>query len=237
MRVAASALPTAGVVAAAVLTAACGGGGGPDFSHESATKILTATAADMEALKTLRMSGQLVTGGRTIRFDLQLTTHGDCRGTFRLPGGTAQVIASGGESWMRPDRSLWRKEVGGRPPAAEKRLGGKWVAMPPTSGLTSVCELDGFLDQLKHHGRDRQGSVHVVGTARVAGQDTVRVEDAGRRGGSTNGWISASDPHYLLKLQVSGSRGGTVTFSDFDSDVTITPPAPADVAPLKAPER
>ena len=95
MRAHSSALRKAGLAAGAVvLLAGCGGRGAEDrsdFGKDSATDILTAAATDMQALKTVRMAGRIEASGQQIGFDLQLTTQGDCQGTFKVGDGSAQI--------------------------------------------------------------------------------------------------------------------------------------------------
>jgi hypothetical protein len=239
MHVQSSALRKTGLAAGVVvLLAGCGGrgaGDGSDFSKESATDILTAAATDMQALKTVRMAGRIEASGQQIGFDLQLTTQGDCQGTFKVGDGSARIIASGGDSWMKPDHEFWTMQAGRQASQIEGLVGDKWVAIPADSSLSSVCDLDSFLDKIKDPGNDKKSSATVVGTDTVAGHDAVQVRDMGRGDDKTDGWVSADDPHYLLKLEVTGSGGGTVTFSDFDSDVTIKAPDPSDVVDLSRP--
>jgi hypothetical protein len=231
MRSRTSVLRTARLAATVVLLSGCGGGGS-DFSDEPAADILKATTTDMQALDSVRMAGEIEASGRQVGFDLELTTQGDCQGTFRLENGSARIIASGGNAWMKPDHAFWAAQAGARAGQIERLVGDKWVAIPSSSGLTDVCDLDAFLDKIKDPGQDQAASVTVVGTDRVAGQHAVRVRDTGKDDDRTDGWIATDDPHYLLKLEVTGSGGGTVTFSDFDADVTVEPPAASDVADL-----
>ena len=153
---------------AAVLLAGCGGTGrrsdASDFSQESATDILKAAATDMQALKTVRMAGQIEASGEQIGFDLQLTTQGDCQGTFKVGDGSAQIIASGGDSWMKPDHEFWTMQAGGQAAQIEGLVGDKWVAIPAQSGLSSVCDLDRFLAKIKDPGNGKASSATVVGT-------------------------------------------------------------------------
>jgi len=239
MRAQGAALRNAGLMACvAVLLAGCGGAGGAggsDFSQESATDILKAAATDMQALTTVRMAGQIQASGQQIGFDLQLTTHGDCQGTFEVGDGSAQIIASGGDAWMKPDDRFWTMQAGRQAPQIEGLVGDKWVAIPSDSGLSSVCDLDSFLAKIKDPGDDNASSSSVVGTDTVAGRAAVQVRDKGKGDDSTDGWVATDDPHYLLKLEVAGSGGGTVTFSDFDADVTIKAPDPSDVVDLHKP--
>ena len=185
MRAQGSALRRAGLAAgAAVLLAGCGGRGAEatrsDFSKESATDILKAAATDMQALKTVRMAGQIEASGEQIGFDLQLTTQGDCQGTFKVGDGSAQIIASGGDSWMKPDHAFWTMQAGGQAAQIEGLVGDKWVAIPAESGLSSVCDLDSFLAKIKDPGNGKESSATVVGTDRVAGHDAVQVRDTGK---------------------------------------------------------
>jgi hypothetical protein len=98
-----------------------------------------------------------------------------------------------------------------------------------------VCDLDSFLAKIKDPGNDKASSSTVVGTDTVAGQAAVQVRDKGKGDDRTDGWVATDGPHYLLKLEVAGSGGGTVTFSDFDADVTIKAPDPSDVVDLHQP--
>jgi hypothetical protein len=223
MRAQGASLRNAGLKACvAVLLAGCGGAGsgGSDFSQESATDILKAAATDMQALTTVRMAGQIEASGQQIGFDLQLTTQGDCQGTFEVGDGSAQIIASGGDAWMKPDDRFWTMQAG---------------RQAPQIGLSSVCDLDSFLAKIKDPGNDKASSSTVVGTDTVAGQAAVQVRDKGKGDDRTDGWVATDGPHYLLKLEVAGSGGGTVTFSDFDADVTIKAPDPSDVVDLHQP--
>jgi len=212
----------------------CGGGSGSDFSTQPATDILAATATDMQALTSVRMAGQIQASGQEVGFDLELTTDGDCQGTFELGDGSAQIIASGGHSWMKPDHAFWSQQAGGQAAKIEKLVGDKWVAIPAGSGLTSVCDLDSFLDKVKDRGPGKTSSSTVIGTDTVDGHDAVQVRDTGTGGDTTDGWVATDEPHYLLELEVAGTGGGTVRFSDFDADVTIEPPAASDVADLSS---
>ncbi len=186
----------------------------------------------MKALTTVRMAGRIEASGQQVGFDLELTTQGDCQGTFELGTGSARIIAAGGDSWMKPDHDFWATQAGGKAARIEKMVGDKWVAIPSGSGLAGVCDLDSFLEKLQDPPKNEATTTTVVGTDRVDGQDAVQVRDTGKAGDRTDGWVATDDPHYLLKLEVAGTGGGTVTFSDFDADVTIEPPAPSDVVDL-----
>src|SRR4029079_2233289 len=92
--------------------------------------------------------------------------------------------------------------------------------------LSSVCDLDSFLAKIKDPGDDKASSSSVVGTDTVAGRAAVQVRDKGKGDDSTDGWVATDDPHYLLKLEVAGSGGGTVIFSDLYSDAHLKAPDP-----------
>ena len=109
-----AAVRNAGLLAGLVLLAGCGGGDGSGFSKESATDILTAST-DMGAVTSLHIAGDVNCSGQQVHFDLALTTAGDCQGTFTIGKGSAQILAVGGHSWMKPDHAFWYQEARPRP--------------------------------------------------------------------------------------------------------------------------
>ena len=136
---------------------------------------------------------------------------------------------------MKPDHEFWTMQAGRQAAQIEGLVGDKWVAIPADSNLSSVCDLDSFLDKIKHPGNDKRSSASVVGTDRVAGHDAVQVRDMGKGDNQTDGWVSADDPHYLLKLRGDGQRRGDRDLLRLRLHVTIDAPDPSDVVDLSKP--
>jgi hypothetical protein len=224
---------SAGVLAAAVvLLAGCGGGN--DFADQPPKDIAKAAAADMKDLKSLRMQGDLTTSGQKIGVDMQITTSGDCQGTITVTGGTAQIVSSGGQAYMKPDKSFWESQAPGQAAQIEAVVGDKWVVIPSGSGLDSACDLSKMLDGIGSSASGNPSDAPTAATSdSVDGQDAVKLSGEDNSGKPVVAWVATDDPHYILKLQVSqGSEPGVITFSDFDKTVTVQAPPSEQVIDL-----
>ena len=238
MRIQRTAFAVGAAGAALVLLAGCGGGNGSsggsgdDFAKKSAADIAAAAKDEMKSLSSLSMKGDIDNSGQKIGFDLDLTTKGDCQGTIQAGSGSAQILSVGGDSWMKPDDAFWKEQAGSQAKQIEQLVGDKWVKIPAGSGdLSSACDLNQLLDKLKES-KTSGDQGKVAGTTSVDGQDAVEV-DSTSSGDQVKGYVATGDHHYLLKLEItSGDSPGTVTFSNFDQDFSIQPPADSDVADL-----
>lgn len=220
----------------ALLGAGCGGGSDSSFADQSAKDITQAASADMKALKSLRISGDISTGGQKVDIDMQSTTDGDCQGTVKVGGGSAQIVSSGGSYWMKPDDAFWEQTAGSRASVIEKAVGDKWVTVPPSSGLDEVCDLDNFLKAFDTTTDNPSATPSNAGSEQVDGQDTVRITGE-EKGQQVSAWVATGDQHYILKLEVGSpgdSDSGALAFSEFDEPVDVTTPAPSEVTDLSS---
>lgn len=215
-----------GIGTAAVL-AACGGG----FAEESPETILDETEKDMKALSSLRMQGELTSGGEELSFDMALSTAGDCTGTMGVAGGEAEILSVDGKSYMRPDAAFWESFAGGASEQIQQVVGDKWVVMPGDEGdFTQLCDLDELLSDM---GGDKDDKAEVEGTEELDGTETVKVTTETDEGDPLTVWVTTDDPHHILKMEVTeGEEPGTITLSDFDEDVQVEAPADDEVVDL-----
>jgi hypothetical protein len=216
---------TAGVLAAAVvLLAGCGGN---DFAQQPPKDIAKAAAADMKDLKSLRMKGDLTASGQKIGVDMQVTTSGDCQGTVTVADGSAQFVSSGGQAYMKPDKSFWESQAPGQAAQIEAVVGDKWVVIPSASGLDAACDLNQLLDGVGKPSSDPSDAT-TASSDSVDGQDAVKLTSKDSNGKPVTAWIATDNPHYILKMQVTqGTEPGTLTFTDFDESVDVQAP-PSD---------
>jgi hypothetical protein len=223
------------MVAAAttLLTAGCGGGSSSSasFADESGPDILTAATTDMGTVKSMHFTGDVTSGGRQIHVDLRSSTAGQCQGSFTIGTGTAQILASDGKAWMKPDHAFWEEQAKAQAARIEQLVGDKWVPIPLSSGLSKVCDLDNLLKKLTPSSDKQTQGTRVIGQAQVGGTDAVQVQGTSKQGDTVSAWIATGEPHHVLKLAVAdGSSPGTLTFSEFDEPLDISTPAPAEVA-------
>ena len=107
-------------------------------------------------------------------------------------------------------------------------MGDKWVA-DPNGQFSSFCDLDELLGQIGD--TENLNDVEKDGTEDVDGDEAVRITGT-EDDNETTGFIATDEPHYLLKIEVSGSDTGEVTFSEFDEDVDAEKPADDEIVEL-----
>jgi hypothetical protein len=223
-----------GIAVAAALTG-CGGdddGGGGDssgFADESAETIIKAASEDMAALKSVHLTADLTSEGNDISLDLSLDTDANCEGTVGIGGGSAEILGVGDQAWFKADDTFWQEQAGDSADQIIGLVGDKWV-VDNQGQFTSFCDLDGLLSDMGDP--ESLEGAKKDGTEDVDGTDTVKI--TGDDGGSTTtAFISADDPHHILKLEVTGDDEGEASFSAFDEELEVEAPAEAETTTLQ----
>lgn len=220
---------------AATLTG-CGGDGGSDFGDQSAEEIVDAAKADMEKLKSVRVSGTVTSDGEEITIDMQSSSGGSCTGSIGIGGGTTELLGVDGETWMRPDEAFWRSFGGGSADQILEVVGDKWVVIgSDEDSFNQFCDVDQLLEEMLTDDEDDKSTYEKKGTDELDGDDVVKVESTDPEDGSSMGYVLADEPHYLVKIErTEGEEQGSVTFSDFDEDVDVEAPADDEVVDLNS---
>jgi hypothetical protein len=215
--------------ALATMLSACGGGG---FAEESPEEIGKAAEKDMKALKSVRMTGELVNDGEPVSVDMALTTDGDCEGTLGIQGGETQIRSLGGETWMKPDAAFWEASAGEQAEMVQGVVGDNWVVLGADQDFAELCDLDELLDQL---GDDEdEGKAETDGTEDVDGTEAVKVTGETDEGDPVTVWVKVDEPHHILKMEVDqGDEPGTITFSEFDEELEVEAPGDDEVIDLE----
>lgn len=203
------------------------------FAEMSVDEITTAAKDAMTGLTSVRLSGDLISGGQPIMLDLGLSSTGDCQGSIGIMGGNADIVSKGGTSWFKPDAAFWKASSPSNADAIIAAVGDKWVILPKgDKSFTSFCDLDSFLSDLNSGKNNKADNIAVDGTEQLDGTDTVRLTGE-ENGGTVTANVAVDDPHYILQFkQEGGTDNGTLTFSDFDQTLDITPPADSEVTDL-----
>jgi hypothetical protein len=186
-----------------------------------------------------------ITGSRLTQIGLTINSATVFDLTLGLGRDALEVIEVGGASYLRANAAFLRRQLG----AGAAILGGRWVRVPvsATRGLTKATEafMPATLGRclLENH-----GTLRVAGTATVAGQPTVVIEDAGDAPGAQPGklYVATSGPPYPVRVtgtghQRAGGRvdvcndgkpsdaGAVATFSQFNRTPAVRAPANAAV--------
>jgi hypothetical protein len=215
---AAIALAAAGIGATACGTTGTSTPSSP-LSGLSADQIATKAIANLKTAATVRVTGDVSGSGQTYELDLTLVQAQGCAGTMALNGtGSVKLIAIGKEVWMKPDRQFWDKVGGSNAAAVLKVLTGKYMKVKATSQLGS---LSGFCSpsQLAGTFGHTPAGLAKGKTAMISGQATLQIKDTGD---SASLYVSETAKPQIV--EIAGGSQGTLTFSDYNSPVTLTAP-------------
>ncbi|MES4889800.1 hypothetical protein [Streptomyces sp. NPDC096012] len=211
-------------VTGAMLLAACGGDGDPDAGTNGvgklpAGKIQSRTRAAAEAAPAVRLSGTVVTSGRTYRLDMQLKAGGGS-GSVTSQGVTFKLLRVGRQLYLKADADFWNHADGSD--GATGKLDGKYVKVP--QGDPAYKKFSGFTDKavLLDGLLTLHGTLATDGHHDQSGTRTIRITGDKGSGGTLD--VSLEGEPYPLRLVRAGDAG-TLGFSDWGKDFTVTAPA------------
>lgn len=208
------------VAAAAVLAlAGCGGSSTNGIDQLEPDAILTQARAAVDDASSVHVKGTIADGGNDLVLDLTLTADGGATGTLTNQGQTLTILAVDGEAWLSADAEFWTAQQAGS--LLADQLAGKYVPIPKDdTTFTGFTDWSTFWD----NGLTPKGSVEKGDVTEYNGQQAQPLVQA--KDGGTLYIALEGEP---LPLGLDGGSGGSVTFEDWDADVTVTAPAPEDV--------
>ncbi|WP_225827246.1 hypothetical protein [Streptomyces naphthomycinicus] len=227
-RTALAAAACAWAVTGAMVLSGCGGDDDPDAGTNgvgklSAGRIEAKTRAAADAASAVRLSGTVVTSGRTYRLDMQLKDDGGT-GSVTSQGATFKLLRVGRELYLMADAGFWNHAEGGD--GATGKLDGKYVKVP--QGDPAYKKFSGFTDKdvlldglLTLHGALATDGHHTD----QSGTPTIRVTGDKGSGGTLD--VSLKGSPYPLRL-VRGGGAGTLRFSDWGKSFTVRKPAESE---------
>ncbi|EST32388.1 hypothetical protein [Streptomyces roseochromogenus] len=211
------------VTGVAVLTAC--GGGDPDAGTNGvgklpADKIQAKTQAAASSASAVRLSGTVVTSGRTYQLDMQLKADGGT-GSVTSKGATFKLLRVGEQLYLKADADFWN-QAGGQGGDAAGTLNGKYVKVP--QGDPAYKKFSGFTDKdvLLEGLLSLHGTLATDGHHDDAGTRTIRITGDKGSGGSLD--VSLEGTPYPLRLVRAGGAG-TLSFSDWGKDFAVAEPA------------
>ncbi|WHM36740.1 hypothetical protein [Streptomyces sp. BPTC-684] len=200
-----------------------------------------------KAANTVKVAGAGISDGEHMTMQVTVTRQGNCSGKATVKGGTVSVLKADAKSYyVKGDEKFYRamaKEDGTPKREADAMievLKGRWMKMPAdalkkskkrrgkASGddMGQFCVLSELVAGMDDDKADRTGMTKGADTV-VAGVPAVTLTKK-KSDGSVTMYVAKQGPARLLKVaETGGDEPGTVTFSDYDKPVTITP-LPAD---------
>ncbi|MFC8433468.1 hypothetical protein [Streptomyces sp. NPDC057253] len=188
----------------------------------SAEEIQAKTRAAAGSAEALRLSGNVVTSGRTYKLDMRLSADGGS-GSVTAEGTTFQLLRIGKELYLKAGAGFWAQEdgKGEDTDAAADKLDGKYVKVP--SGDPAYKKFSGFTDKdvLLDGLLTLHGTLDTDGHHEQAGTRTIRITGDKGDGGTLD--VSLEGQPYPLRLARAGGAG-TLTFSAWGKDFALTEP-------------
>ncbi|MBC9730632.1 hypothetical protein [Streptomyces sp. TRM68367] len=187
-----------------------------------AGQIQAKTRAAAASVDAVRLSGDVVTSGRTYKLDMRLKSDGG-RGSVTVEGGTFQLLRVGEQLYLKAHADFWSPGdgKGGDGDAAADKLGGKYVKVP--QGDPAYKKFSGFTDKdvLLDGLLTLHGTVETDGHHEQAGVRTIRISGDKGSGGTLD--VSLEGKPYPLRLVRAGSAG-TLAFSAWGQDFPLGKP-------------
>ncbi|MEE1938888.1 hypothetical protein V1L54_05580 [Streptomyces sp. TRM 70361] len=232
---------TAVLATTAGLAGCSNGGSGTEGSatklQESSAQEITDKAAEAtKALDSVRMTGQIYSGGERLQLDMALAKDGKCTGTISMGEGTAEVLNNGTASYMKGDEAFWQAQSKGEAEAGTfvEMLKGRWVKMGgeqgADAGFDSFCDLDKLLEDMDS---DTSTKATKGELTEIEGRQAIPlVEEDGKE--TTTVYIANDDAEpYLLRMENEGSdEPGVMDLTDHNKPVEITEPPASEVLDL-----
>ncbi|MFP8962304.1 hypothetical protein ACLIYP_17360 [Streptomyces nanhaiensis] len=222
-----------GAVCAVLLTLLTGCGS--KDPHEGTNGVGRLPAAEIEekaaraarAAQSVRLSGSVVSKGRTYRLDMRLKDNGGLGEVSARGGPRFELLRVGEDLYLKANADFWADQGkgGGKPDeadlAAARKLEGKYVKVP--SGDPAYKQLSGFTDKdvlldglLTLNGERGTGD-----QGEVDGVRTVEVRAAEGDGGILS--VSLIGTPYPLRLE-RGGDAGVVQMLEWDKEFTLRAP-------------
>jgi hypothetical protein len=220
---------TAAAASVTALLAGCGGGGPTDNGEASkqASQILKDTVAALRGAQAVHMYGTVPSSGESFGIDVRYNRSGNLTGTFTLGGVSADVVVTGGRSYLK-GKALFSKFAGAQVAAV---IGDHWVALPAGAGpgsdiVESISTFTDFGKLADALSMPSGGAVTKGASTTVDGQAVVALRDA-----DSTLYVATTGKPYPVEIKPdTGSQ--TLHFASWDVAVDVS--APHDALDLSA---
>ncbi|MFE9994253.1 hypothetical protein [Streptomyces avermitilis] len=193
-----------------------------------AEKIQSRTRAAAEAADTVRLSGTVVTNGRTYRLDMRLKEDG-ASGSVTSKGATFRLLRVGRHLFLKAGADFWSHQGGQGSggsshagDAAADKLDDKYVKVP--TGDPAYKRFSGFTDKsvLLDGLLTLHGTLATDGHHDQSGVRTIRITGDKGSGGTLD--VSLEGKPYPLRLVRAGGAG-TLSLTDWGKGFALKEPS------------
>jgi hypothetical protein len=199
----------------ALLAAGCGGGSssGNGEAGKPGVQVFNDAKSAAASASSVHISGTFKDAGKSVTLDLVLGAVA-AKGFMAQDTARADLARVGNTAYMRASTAFWRTFAGA---AAAQLLHDKWLkgsaTKQPFVAFAQFMSIDALVsDAFKGHGK-----LTNLGERTYKGQKVVAIKDA--KDGSIF-YVAATGKPY----PVAATGGGSVSFTDWNKQVSITAP-------------
>ncbi len=198
----------------AVVAGGCGGSSSNESTKTAAQIVRDATAA-VNGVKGVHMSGTFTSSGKRVSLTLDLgQTSG--QGTIEQGAAHADVARIGEVSYIRGNSAFWKLFAG---QGAAVLLHDRWLSgsttKPPLNAFAQFLSIDALLKQAFKGTASHK--LKKLGTRTYKGQKVIAIADPADH---ETLLVAAEGKPY----PVAATGKGTIDFSNWDKDVSVTAP-------------
>ncbi|GAA2466036.1 hypothetical protein [Streptomyces macrosporus] len=185
-----------------------------------------------ESAESVRLSGSVISKGRTYRLDMRLKGNGGLGEVSAKGGPRFELLRVDEDLYLKANADFWvHQEQGDKEPsetdlAAARKLEGKYVKVPPDD--PAYKQLSGFTDKdvLLDGLLVLQGKRETGDRGEVEGVRTIEVRAAQGNGGVLS--VALDGRPYPLRLE-RGGDAGVVELLEWDKEFTLRAPQQEEV--------
>ncbi|GAA4609182.1 hypothetical protein GCM10023107_90350 [Actinoplanes octamycinicus] len=196
---------------------------GNGITRLPAREVLKRSSGALHAAASYSMAGSMSEDGMTIRFDMTVVD-ANRTGTIRVGDGTIELLAAGGNQYVRADQAFWAAFLG---PKGAKQMAavmrGRWTKATKDNPQLSKWfdAIDRDIDRVLSQGLGAENGTVIKFGDGEALLVTNRFEGA-------SVYVATTGEPYPLKI--GDASGSSITFAKFgEAFPEIKEPAPADV--------
>lgn len=203
------------------LIAGCGGSSTNGVESKSPTEIISSAQKAAESAKSVKVVGSVSSAGTQLTLNLQIAQGQGAKGTISEGPLSFELVRVGSSVYIKGSASFYEHFAGSE---AAKLLQGKWLQAPATSGEFAQLGSLTSMSQLLNTVLGQHGSLAKTGTSTVDGKKVVGVKDTSKGGVL---YVATTGKPYPVQISKTGSTGGTVSFQDWNTPLTIAAPSGA----------
>lgn len=202
------------LAALAIVAGGCGGSSSSE-SKKTATQIVQDATAAVKDVKGVHMSGTFISSGKRVALTLDLGQQSG-QGTLALGDAHADVARIGEVSYIRANSAFWKLFAG---QGAASLLHDRWLSgsttKPPLNAFARFLSIDALLKEAFTGTASHK--LKKLGTRTYKGQEVIAISDPANH---ETLLVAASGKPY----PVAATGLGTIAFSNWDKDVSVTAP-------------